>query len=453
MSLYRQIPSVDKILSLPEILPLKQEFGHELCVTAIRAVLERLREQARAGGSLPAMPELLEMIKTQLVCSTAPSLKTVINAAGVVLHTNLGRAPLCASALEAARAVGEAYSNLEYDLEKGSRGKRDIHAAELLCRLTGAQAALVVNNNAGAVMLILAALANRKKVAISRSQLVEIGGGFRIPDVMRLSGARLLEVGTTNRTHLEDYRQAVADGAQLILLAHQSNFKIVGFTTAPELSEIVALAQTQGIPTVFDLGSGALLPMEAYGLSHELTVQEALKAGVDLVSFSGDKLLGGPQAGLIVGKAELIAKIRKHPFYRALRADKLCLAALNATLLEYLKDKAQTQIPIIRMLAAKPESLKEKAETWRERLGEGSVVESYSTIGGGSLPEQVLPTWCLAIKPKSVRQFSERLRALEPAVIGKIENNFYLFDPRTVLPEQEEVLLKQLAQALSEEQR
>lgn len=451
MSIYRQIPSVDKILSDQNLSPFLEDYGHALLVEAVRDVLQEVRKTIEMGQDAPNYDHILNKIKNKLIQESIPSLKPVINASGVVLHTNLGRAPLSSDALSAIQSVASAYSNLEYDLEKGSRGKRDVHAADMLCQLTGAEAALVVNNNAGAVMLILAALANRKKVAISRSQLVEIGGGFRIPEVMRLSGAKLLEIGTTNRTHLEDYRSAIEEGASLVLLAHQSNFRILGFTSAPDLSEITQLARESKIPTVFDLGSGALLAMEDFGLEHELTVHEALLAGVDVVSFSGDKLLGGPQAGLIVGKAELIAKIRKHTFYRALRADKLCLAALNATLLAYLKGKARQQIPILAMLSKTSQELKAKAETWQKQLGAGSVVPSLSTIGGGSLPEQEVATWCLALKPKSLSRFSRRLRQADPAIIAKIENNQLLFDPRTVLPEQEGVLLEHLKQALSEE--
>ena len=451
MSTYRDIPSVDYLLSIPEFAPLLEAYGHRLCVSAIRSVLDQTRTGLTQGKSLPTSGQLLEQVHNLLETETASSLRSVINATGVVLHTNLGRAPLSASAVKAIAEISTGYTNLEYDLNKGARGKRDIHAADLLCKLTGAEAALVVNNNAGAVMLILSALANRKKIAISRSQLVEIGGGFRIPEVMKLSGAKLLEIGTTNRTHLEDYQNALDDGASLILLAHQSNFRIVGFTATPEPDQITQLARSRNIPVVFDLGSGALLPMENFGLEHELTVQEAIAAGCDVVCFSGDKLLGGPQAGLIVGKMELIAKIRKHPFYRALRADKLCLAALNATLQEYLRGKAESQIPIINMLAQSPESLKAKAQIWQKALGMGDVIESRSTIGGGSLPEQELPTWCLAIKSKSVNKLARRLRHSDPAIIGKIENGRLLFDPRTVLQEQEEVLLQQLKLSLSEE--
>lgn len=300
-------------------------------------------------------------------------------------------------------------------------------------------------------MLVLAALANRKKVAISRSQLVEIGGGFRIPEVMRLSGAKLVEIGTTNRTHISDYETAIEEGADLVLLAHQSNFKIVGFTTSPGLPEITRLAHEHDIPVVHDLGSGALIDPATFGLEAELTVQNAIDQGVDLVCFSGDKLLGGPQAGIIVGKADLIDKIRKHPFYRALRADKLCLAALSATLLEYLKGRAVETVPVLVMLALKEADLKHKAEVWQKELAAGQVLPGESMIGGGSLPGQSLPTWLLALRPKSAKKFSKRLRQMETPIITRIEDDQVLLDPRTVLPAQEAVLLSNLKQVLSEE--
>jgi len=451
MNHYRSIPSVDHLLNLPDMAPLLEEYGHAWCVSAIRSVLDQLRQPTK--DSVPVLDDhiILQEVETVLNKETELTLRSVINATGVILHTNLGRAPLSESALEAIREIAGGYSSLEYDLKKGKRGKRDIHAADLLSKLTGAEGALVVNNNAGAVMLTLAALANHKKVAISRSQLVEIGGGFRIPEVMRLSGAKLLEIGTTNRTHLKDYEEAVEDGANLFLLAHQSNFKIIGFTTMPLLTEISTLAKANSLPVVYDLGSGALLDVNEFGLENELTVQQALKEGADLVCFSGDKLLGGPQAGLIVGKADLIAKIRTHPFYRALRADKLCLAALNATLLEYLKGKAEEEVPVITMLSQKPEKLKERARHWQAHLGTGEVVESNSTIGGGSLPEQELQTWCLAITPNSAKRFTSRLRQFNPPVIARIENEKVLLDPRTVLPKDEEILLSHLSNAIAED--
>ncbi|MDD2522968.1 MAG: L-seryl-tRNA(Sec) selenium transferase [Anaerolineaceae bacterium] len=445
------IPSVDSLLNLPAMVDLEEEYGHAWCLQATRQVLDEVRSQVKSSGVIPPDEQIVSRIESLLAGQSAPTLRPVINATGVVLHTNLGRAPLSESALQEIVHIAGAYSTLEYDLEKGLRGKRDIHAADLLVRLTGAEAALVVNNNAGAVMLVLAALANRKKVAISRSQLVEIGGGFRIPEVMRLSGAKLVEIGTTNRTHISDYETAIEEGADLVLLAHQSNFKIVGFTTSPGLPEITRLAHEHDIPVVHDLGSGALIDPATFGLEAELTVQNAIDQGVDLVCFSGDKLLGGPQAGIIVGKADLIDKIRKHPFYRALRADKLCLAALSATLLEYLKGRAVETVPVLVMLALKEADLKHKAEVWQKELAAGQVLPGESMIGGGSLPGQSLPTWLLALRPKSAKKFSKRLRQMETPIITRIEDDQVLLDPRTVLPAQEAVLLSNLKQVLSEE--
>jgi L-seryl-tRNA(Ser) seleniumtransferase len=453
MNSFRSIPSVDYLLNLPVMAALQDEYGHEWCLQALRQVLDAIRSEVKSAVPLPTDEEIVLRVKSLLKTQSTSTLQPVINATGVVLHTNLGRAPLCQSALEEVSRIGQAYSTLEYDLEKGQRGKRDIHAADLLIRLTGAEAALVVNNNAGAVMLTLAALANRKKVAISRSQLVEIGGGFRIPEVMRLSGAKLVEIGTTNRTHLKDYESAIQEGANLILIAHQSNFKIVGFTTTPALSEITELAHRYEIPVIHDLGSGVLIDPAVFGLESELTVQDALLQGVDIVCFSGDKLLGGPQAGIILGKAKLIDKIRRHPFYRALRADKLCLAALSATLLEYLKDNAGKSVPVQVMLARQEADLKAQAEQWQKELATGQVIQGESAVGGGSLPGQTLPTWLLALRPKSAKQFSLRLRQLDTPIITRIENDMVLLDPRTVLPFQEEVLLSNLRRALSEEKK
>lgn len=452
MNLLRAIPSVDYLINLPVMVALQEEYGHDWCLQVTRQVLEQVRNQAQNDETIPTDNEIVFQVESQLKAQSNTTLQPVINASGVILHTNLGRAPLCQSALEEVLRIGQAYSTLEYDLDKGQRGKRDIHAADLLVRLTGSEAALVVNNNAGGVMLVLAALANRKKVAISRSQLVEIGGGFRIPEVMRLSGAKLVEIGTTNRTHLNDYETAIQEGASLIMLAHQSNFKIVGFTASPSLSEITELAHRHEIPVIHDLGSGALIDPATFGLETELTVQEALLQGADVVCFSGDKLLGGPQAGLIVGKAKYIEKIRRHPFYRALRADKLCLAALSATLLEYLKGSAVKTVPVLAMLARQEADVKAQAEHWVKLLGTGHVIQGESAIGGGSLPGQTQPTWLLALRPKSARQFSRRLRQLDTPIITRIENDLILLDPRTVLPAQEAVLLENLHNALLEEQ-
>jgi L-seryl-tRNA(Ser) seleniumtransferase len=372
------------------------------------------------------------------------SLVRVINASGVILHTNLGRAPLSHSAIEAMQQAAAGYTNLEFNLESGRRGSRSIHARDLLCRITGAEDALVVNNNAAAVLLALSTLAKRRAVVISRSQLVEIGGGFRVPDVMKQSGARLVEVGTTNRTKLKDYELALEAGAALVMRAHTSNFKLVGFTEQPELDELGDLAHRYGVPVLDDLGSGALLDTAAYGLSHEPMVQESLWAGVDLACFSGDKLLGGPQSGILVGKAELIAKLKRHPLARAIRADKLCLAGLSATLQHYLKGDAEQEIPVWRMISADAQLLRQRADVWQQRLGQGEVLYAQSTVGGGSLPEEMLPTFVLALHIPHIEQAAARLRKGSTPVIARVQDGKLLLDPRTVLLEEEDQLIEQL---------
>ena len=372
----------------------------------------------------------------------------MINATGVVLHTNLGRAPLSRSAILALQSLGGSYCTLEYDLENGSRGSRSSHAEALLTRLTGAEAALVVTNNAAAVLLALAALARHKRVIISRTQLVEIGGGFRVPEVMSQSGAHLVEVGTTNQVHLGDYEEALREPAGLILHAHRSNFKIIGFTSEPPLSELVKLGRKAGVPVIDDIGSGALMDTARFGLAHEPMVQESLSAGMDLVCFSGDKLLGGPQAGILVGKADLINKIKKHPLARAVRADKLCLTALTATLLHYIKDEVEREVPIWQMISKTPEQLQARAHHWVEVLQQGKVISGYSTIGGGSLPEEAMPTFLMGLKVHQANQFLKLLRTMKPPIIARIEDEQVVFDPRTVLTEQEGAFLVGLQNAL-----
>ena len=323
-----------------------------------------------------------------------------------------------------------------------------MHAEAILRQLTGAEAALVVNNNAAAVLLVLSALARRRKVVISRTQLVEIGGGFRVPEVMQQSGARLLEIGATNRVHLSDYEAALDEQPALFLRAHRSNFRLLGFTSEPNLSEIVELAHKAGIPLVDDLGSGALLETTKYGLGHEPMVQESLEAGADVVCFSGDKLLGGPQAGIILGRADLVARLKKHPLARALRADKLCLAALSATLLHYLKDEAEREIPVWRMIAMSQAEIKRRTSAWREALGLGEVTSGKSTVGGG-LPGENLPTWLLTLSTRSPNRVLARLRNNEIPILARLVDDKLALDPRTVLPEQEEALLAGLRQVLS----
>ncbi len=450
MTTLRDLPSVESLLQTRVAAELIAAYGRPLTLDAFRTELADIRTRFKADPqtSLPTTDAILSRAESRLAAWTAPTLLPVINATGVILHTNLGRAPLSEATLRAMDAIGHGYSTLEYDLNKGARGSRLIHAESVLQKLTGAEAAVVVNNNASAVMLVLAALANRKRVVISRTQLVAIGGGFRVPDVMKQSGAKLAEVGTTNRVNLEDYESALEEPTALVMRAHRSNFKIIGFTEEPELSEIARLAHASGVPVVDDLGSGALLDTARFDIVHEPTVQESLAAGVDLVCFSGDKLLGGPQAGIIVGRADLIEKIKKHPLARAVRADKTCLAGLTATLLHYLKDEAEREIPIWRMMSLTLKQVQGRAEAWRLELGCGNVVAAESTVGGGSLPGESFATFVLALDVKSPDKFLKKLRMQNPPIIARTEGDRVLIDPRTVLPEQEGALLVGLKNVL-----
>ena len=449
------IPSVEQLLQTQFAAELIASYGRPLTLQAIRNTLAEVRALAGSGTdiTLPERETILARAASHLEAWTSPTIIPVINASGVILHTNLGRAPLSNSALHAMEAVAHGYSNLEFDLETGKRGSRLVHAEELLKHLTGAEAAMVVNNNAAAVLLVLAALAAHRRVVIPRSQLVEIGGGFRVPDVMKQSGAKLVEVGTTNKVRLDDFAEALADPTALVLRAHRSNFKLVGFTEEPEWKDIITLAHDHAVPCVDDLGSGALLDTARFGLPHEPTVQESLEAGADLVCFSGDKLLGGPQAGIIVGKASFIQKIKKHPLARAVRADKLCLAALTATLMHFLKDEAEREIPILRMLALTPDQLRQTAQGWVEALGQGLVIAGRSTVGGGSLPDETLPTFLLALEGLAVEKFLAKLRSQQPPIIARTESERILLDPRTVLPEEEGALLVGLLNVLRGKKR
>ncbi len=441
MTSLRDLPSVESLLQ--SSADLIRVYGRPLTLDALRVTLDDIRARFKRdpGPALPSPADILAQAESRLSAWTQPTLVPVINASGVILHTNLGRAPLSKATIAAMQAVSQGYSNLEYDLDTGKRGSRLLHAEALLQRLTGAEAAVVVNNNASAVMLALAALAKGRRVVIARSQLVEIGGGFRVPDVMKQSGAKLVEVGTTNRVHLRDYEEALLEPTGVVMRAHRSNFKIIGFTEEPDLKDIVDAARKAGVVVVDDLGSGSFLDTSKYGLAHEPTVQESLAAGVDVACFSGDKLLGGPQAGIIVGRADLLARIKKHPLARAVRADKVALAGVTATLLHYLKDEAEREIPIWQMISMEREQVRARAEAWRKSLGRGEVVESESTVGGGSLPGESMKTWALALEVKSPDKFLAALRASHPPVIARTENDRVLLDPRTVLPEQEETLL------------
>lgn len=450
-TLLRELPGVDKLLRLPVTVELLADYGRSLTLEALRTILAEKRTAVLNGHpSVPPPALLIQDAREWLELLLHPTLRPVINATGVIIHTNLGRAPLSRATLAAIQAIGGSYSTLEYDLAAGERGSRTVHAEQLLARLTHSEAALVVNNNAAAVLLMLTALCQGKEVIISRGQLVEIGGGFRVPDVMAQSGAKLVEVGTTNRTHLRDYEAAITPNTAAILVAHHSNYKIIGFTSEPTLAELAELAHAHSLPLLYDQGSGALLDVAPFGLEPEPIVQEGLQAGCDVVAFSGDKLLGGPQAGILCGRAEHITRLKKHPLARAVRADKLCLAGLAATLGHYLKEEAHQEIPVWRMIARPIREIADEADTWAARLQEqglrAQARDGFSTVGGGSLPGAMLPSKLVAIEQPAVDELTSRLRAYKTPVIGRIQDNYFLVDPRTVLTNQVENLIQALVQ-------
>jgi len=444
----RDLPSIERLLQSDGGAELQNDFGRSLTVEALRLEVDRARAVLRRGAATPAPEGLIEGARRWLNLRLASTLQPVINATGVILHTNLGRAVLSADAQQAVLAAASGYSSLEYDLGRGERGRREDHLEPLLCQVTGAPAALVVNNNAAALLLALTGLARRKEVVISRSQLIEIGGGFRIPDVLAQSGAKLVEVGTTNRTHRRDFEAALGPKTGLLLRAHSSNFRQVGFTATPTLVEMVELGRSTGVPVIDDLGSGALLDTQSFGLAHEPMVQESLQAGASMVAFSGDKLLGGPQAGILAGDFELIDKLKTHPLARAVRADKLCLAGLHATLLHYARGEAVDRVPVWRMIAMSEAEIRARAEGWAAELRIGEVRLARSTVGGGSLPEETLPTWALAIAVDHPNDLAAALRRSNPAVVARVDADQVLLDPRTVLPEQDAALIEAVRRVL-----
>ncbi len=457
----RGLPSVDALLQTQPGRQLVAGYGAEATVAQFRAALTVARQAIVAGGDCPSQEAILDCAAESLAAWVAPTLVPVINATGVIIHTNLGRAPLSRAAREAIDAVVAGYSNLEYDLTSGTRGSRYLHAESLISQLTGAEAALMVNNNAASVLLMLAALGGEREVIISRGQLVEIGGGFRIPEVMRQSGVHLVEVGTTNRTYLRDYQDAIGERTAALMRVHRSNFAITGFTHEPSLKDLASLAHQHRLLMFDDLGSGALLDTSVFGLAREPTMQDSIAGGSDLVCASGDKLLGGPQAGIIVGRRELVERLKRFPLLRALRVDKTTLAALEATLRAYLIGRAVEEIPVWQMIAAPLEELEARATGWAEELRrdgiEAMVVAAESTVGGGSLPGQTLPTRALALQVPSPNELEARLRASTPPVIVRINEDLVLLDPRTVLPTlreapgNEELLLAVLRKALTAE--
>ena len=450
---HRALPSVDRLAGDPRVQALIDSYSREPVLALVRETLAESREAIGEGSSAPGFDDLAAAIEQRAEALWRPWPSPLINATGVVLHTNLGRAPLSAEAIEAAQRTAAGYSDLELDLDTGHRGSRQKHVSDLLCRLTGAEAALVVNNNASAVLLGLAALAAGKEVIVSRAEAVEIGGGFRIPDVLRQSGAALVEVGTTNRTYVRDFEAAITENTGAILSVHASNFRVVGFTHAPSLRELSELGARSGIPVLHDLGSGCLLDSARFGLAHEPMPQESVDAGASLAFFSGDKLLGGPQAGIVAGKRNLVAGVSRHPLARAVRIDKVSIAALTATLLHYLRDEASAKIPIWEMIARSPGSLAERAEAWRSAIGgPTSVVPGQSTVGGGSLPGETMATSLLSIDastmPGGASSLAAKLRRCSPPIIGRIEDERVLLDPRTTPPHLDETLVRGVSQAL-----
>ena len=444
----RSIPSIEQLRQRPKLLALEPTYGHAAIVDALRAEAAALRAEPADGQAPDDVVNAIERAAiVRLTSECAPSLRRVINATGVIVHTNLGRAPLARAAGARVAELSAGYTNLEYDLNAGARGRRDIHAERLLCRLTGAEAAVVVNNNAAATLLVLAALAIGREVIISRGELVEIGGGFRVPDVLAQSGAVLREVGTTNRTRAADYAAAISDRTALMLRVHPSNFRIEGFTERPSLTELIDVGRRFNLPVVEDAGSGYLsgsLEMRDTAFRDEPVIAESIAAGAGAVMFSGDKLLGGPQSGVIVGQEALLARIRMHPLMRALRVDKMTYAALEATLEEYAAGRAQSTVPVAAMIAMPLDAIERRARVLATTLNtmgiRASVVDGESTIGGGSAPGSTLPTKLVAIEHSSAQQTERWLRERDVPIIARIDNDRVVLDLRTVDPDDDRIL-------------
>ena len=451
--LLRAIPRVDALCQTRELTALREKYGDKAVVEAVRQVLGTLRKAVLDGSVtvLPSLECLQEQVMNYVNRSNQPSLRPVINGTGIILHTNLGRACLSERAAQAAAEAARRYSNLEYDLDTGKRGSRYSHVEEILRRLTGAESALVVNNNAAAVLLILSALTQGGQVVVSRGELVEIGGSFRVPDIMEACGAQLKEVGATNKTHLRDYEGAISDQTKALMKVHTSNYRIVGFSETPALSDLVELGHRYNLPVIEDLGSGCLVNLNLFGIHDEPSVQDSLNAGVDVVSFSGDKLLGGPQAGIILGQKRYLDILKKHPLTRAMRVDKMTLAALEATLQSYEQDRIQ-EIPVLNMLGAKPEDLKIKAARLASALSEAgiltAVISTVGQVGGGSVPNQVLPSFAVALtgNPDALE---EKLRLGTNPIIGRIHEGRYLLDVRTLFEEDFPTIVTAIKEAMA----
>ena len=451
--LLRRLPKVDDLLRAPELTRVCRDYGERMVTDAVRKEVDGLRRALLAGerNDLPEREEILGRIGLRLQRDALPSFRRLINGTGIVLHTNLGRASLSEKAARAAADAAMGYSNLEYDLATGSRGSRYSHVETLLCQLTGAESALVVNNNAAAVLLTLSALTEGGQVPVSRGELVEIGGSFRVPEIMEACGAQLKEVGATNKTHLRDYERAIGPDTRAIMKVHTSNYRIVGFTETPALADLVELGHRHGLPVIEDLGSGSLLDLERFGLHGEPTVQDSIRAGVDVVSFSGDKLLGGPQAGIILGRKIYMDRLKKHPLTRAMRVDKMTLAALEATLRAYAAGK-ENEIPVIAMLGAKEAELRQKAETLHTLLTRAgitaAIVPTAGQVGGGSVPGQDLPSWAVAFGG-NVNALEEKLRLGATPIIGRIHDGQYLLDVRTLWEDDFPVIVEAVKEGMA----
>ena len=449
--LLKKIPKVDDLLRSPALSDALAQYGDRAVTEAVRAELDVLRQGILKGQVqvLPEHPDLCRQIVTSVQRAALPSFRTVINGTGIILHTNLGRACLSEKAAQAASDAARRYSNLEYNLQTGSRGSRYSHVEDILCRLTGAESALVVNNNAAAVLLILSALTQGGQVIVSRGELVEIGGSFRVPEIMEACGAQLKEVGATNKTHLRDYERAINEQTKALMKVHTSNYRIIGFSQTPSLSDLTELGHRYNLPVIEDLGSGCLLDLNRFGIHDEPSVQDSLKAGVDVVSFSGDKLLGGPQAGIILGKKQYVDILKKHPLNRAMRVDKMTLAALEATLHSY-EQGTEDEIPVIGMLAAQPEALRQKAQQLHSLLEEAGipsqVVPVEGRVGGGSVPNHSLPSYAVALEG-AVNDLEQKLRLGLRPIIGRIHNDRYLLDVRTLWAEDFPVIVAAIREA------
>jgi L-seryl-tRNA(Ser) seleniumtransferase len=460
--LLRALPAIERLLARPAAIELAAQMGRNQVRDLLRQITEELREQIMAGtwaaesedAPRALLFEIEQRLQRRAQRETKPSLRRVINATGVIIHTNLGRAPLPPAAIEALAEVASGYSNLEYDLERGERGHREVHCQKLLAELLGSEDAVLVNNNAAAVLLVLNTLAQGGEVIVSRGELIEIGGSFRIPEIMERSGARLREVGTTNRTRISDYERAINENTKLILRVHPSNYRIIGFTERPTARQIAELARRAGIPSFEDLGSGCLLDLSRYGVADEPIASESLRAGISIISFSGDKLLGGPQAGLIAGQRQLLERIKKNPLMRALRVDKLTCAAMEATLRLYQRGLATSEIPVIRAITTARDQINQRALKLKEQIERAtngrlraSIQDGYSVIGGGSAPEVKLQTVLIALRGEDMtaESIEARLRANSTPIIARIEQDRVLIDLRTVFEEEERIILDAIA--------